>query len=189
METQGLEEEETSGGIALAAGQRCSATVMPCLGTVAAQLPKPRRLRRRRLRPRYGAGRWQPPPAVEHLLPGPSAHRLLHRNGAAVARRQRCQRLWKQRGFSSAEASGRKGGRLSVVSQLPPYLPHRLLSPSAAWRNHVQVEGRRFGKAIGAASSGGPPFGHPLKCCEWAAPSPEGALSRAKYELEPRNSF
>lgn len=68
-----------------------------------------------------------------------------------------------------------KGGQTQgsvPSSQLPRYLPHRLLPRSAALRSYVQAEGRRLGKATGAASGGGPPFGHPLKC--WERPdSPE----------------
>lgn len=84
---------------------------------------------------------------------------------------------------------GQTQGRVPS-SQLPRYLPHRLLPRSAASRSHVQVEGRRLGKATGAASGGGPPFGHPLKCWERPdSPEPEGDVSRAKYELKPGNSF
>lgn len=146
---------------------------MLCLGTVAAQPPWPRRLRRRRLRSHCGAGRWQPPPAAEHLLPAPSAPRLLLRGGggtetaSAEAVEAEGDQLRRDQPGEGGQAQG------SVPSsQLPRYMPHRLLLSSTAPRSRVQVEGRRIGKAPGAALGSGPPFAHPLRCWE-RADSPE----------------
>lgn len=141
--------------------------------------------RRRRLRPQRGAGRRQPPPAAEHSLPALSAPRLLLKSGAGVARRQRRQRPCKQRGISSVEPGGRKAGSLRVVSPLLS-CPGICLKGLCLVPLHREATSRL--KDAGSARLPGPPFGRPLRCGQTSL-NPEGALSRVKHELKPRNSF